>query len=323
MRAISDLKNGLPIYADTKHNIAQTASKKFYFAQEYIDPCILHDLKDFTILSTQERKKYGNDDFDFKIGDAHEQCILDLLKVVETLPLLVCTLHLPKAFAKLDIIKVKREDVIDFTKNFIYDLRLITRTNISLKEAKVAEFFVFRTPVFGREHYVIKIGHPEKDNIPLVRIHSSCYTGDLLASLRCDCRDQLQDTIHFISNNKEYNGGYILYVMQEGRGIGLANKIRTYELQIEKGYDTVDSNLCLGFKDDERSFMPAKKMLDFFKIDTICLITNNPKKQNDIENFGIKVAKMLHTIYNPNAYNAEYLDIKHKKMGHEFKNLLT
>ena len=169
------------------------------------------------------------------------------------------------------------------------------------------------------EHYIIKIGNPEKDKAPLVRIHSSCYTGDLLASLRCDCREQLQETIKFIAENKEYNGGYVLYLMQEGRGIGLENKIEAYRLQQEGGLDTVDSNLALGFGEDERNFTPAFKLLQFLKIKDICLITNNPKKGEDIKHFGINVVKTIPTFFKPNEYNSEYLHIKETRMNHSFK----
>lgn len=312
----SDLKNGLPIYVNLKHNITKVASKKFYFAMERIHPTVLQSLSKFTIISTKERKTYGSPDLDIILPETEEEeLLLKLLKTLEIVPILVATESLDSRFMPLQFNKA---EVKDFLSNFVYDVKLVSQSPISLKNAEEAEFYFFRTLFCNIEHYAIKIGKPENDKIPLIRIHSSCYTGDLLASLRCDCRDQLQESIKFISQNKDYSGGYILYLMQEGRGIGLANKIEAYRLQQEASMDTVDSNLSLGFLEDERSFLPAKRILDFFEIDEVCLITNNPKKQEDLQKLGINVVKTLHTVYNPNPHNIEYLEVKHQRMGHKF-----
>lgn len=319
-RCISDLKNGLPICGIIKHQISKNSSKKFYFAKTEVQPDILTELKDFKIISTKERKSYGKDDFEIITPcNPLEEEILNLLKFAELTPILICVSELPKSLEKMTVFEAKLKDIESFAEEFMHDLHFVAKAPIALKNGKNSEFFVFKAPLIGKEHYVIKIGTPEKDDSPLVRIHSSCYTGDLLASLRCDCRDQLQDAIKFISENKEYNGGYVLYLMQEGRGIGLANKIEAYRLQQEEGLDTVDSNLAIGFLDDERNFTPAFKMLQFLKIKSICLITNNPKKSEDIAKFGIIVKKIVHTFFKPNTYNADYLDVKKTRMNHSFE----
>ncbi len=248
-----------------------------------------------------------------------EEGIINLLKIAEFEPTLICTPALPNEFENVNLVEVLIDEMEEFCKNFIYDLRFISKAPIQLKMAKNCEFFVFRTPLLAIEHYIIKIGEPEKDKYPLVRIHSSCYTGDLLASLRCDCRDQLQESIKFIENAEGFNGGYVLYLMQEGRGIGLANKIKAYRLQQCEGLDTVDSNLAVGFKDDERNFSPAVKMLKFLNISEISLITNNPKKMEDLKKLGVEVHSTIRTVFAVNEYNESYLKVKEERMKHLFE----
>ncbi len=319
MRAISDLKNGLPIFAILKHKPFETASKNFYFVKEAIHPDILAKIS-FKTITTKEGREYGEG---LKGADlpksSEEEYIIKLVKIAEFKPILVCTRSLPEEFENAKLTEVNTDEMKEFCENFIYDLRLVSKAPIQLKMANNCEFFVFRTPLLSIEHYVIKIGEPEKDKYPLVRIHSSCYTGDLLASLRCDCRDQLQETIKFIEKAEGFNGGYVLYLMQEGRGIGLANKIKAYYLQQCEGMDTVDSNLAVGFKDDERNFLPAVKMLNFFNVKEICLITNNPKKKQDLKALGIEVNSVIHTVFSVNEYNQNYLKVKEQKMGHSFQ----
>lgn len=320
IRVISDLKNGLPISVILKHKALQTSSKKFYFAKQTIHPQVLLELEINQIISTKERKAFGKDDF--TVSTTEEPAlneVLELLKIAELEPILAEVETLPEMFQGMEVFEANLRETLEFKKNFIYELKLVAEAPIQLKYAENCEFFVFRTPLLAIEHYIIKIGNPEKDKTPLVRIHSSCYTGDLLASLRCDCRDQLQEAIKFINTAEGFNGGYVLYLMQEGRGIGLANKIHAYKLQQKDGLDTVESNLALGFLDDERSFAPAAKMLHFLNINEVCLITNNPKKAEDLEKLEIKVKNRIHTFFSPNEHNKEYLEVKQEKMGHSFK----
>ncbi|HZU52659.1 MAG TPA: GTP cyclohydrolase II, partial [Holophagaceae bacterium] len=143
-----------------------------------------------------------------------------------------------------------------------------------------------------------------------VRIHSECWTGDVLGSLRCDCRQQLEAALEHIAAH----GGMVLYLRQEGRGIGLLNKLKAYALQ-EQGMDTVEANHALGFPDDLRTYDSAVEMLKFFGIHRIKLLTNNPKKIGALEQAGIEVERERHQL-EANPYNLRYLKTKAKKSGH-------
>ena len=151
----------------------------------------------------------------------------------------------------------------------------------------------------------------DSDDVP-VRLHSECQTGDAIGSLRCDCRDQLETSLKKIGQSEK---GVVLYLRQEGRGIGLTNKIRAYGLQ-DYGYDTVQANIELGFRDDEREYSVAAHMLDSLKIKSIQLMTNNPRKINDLTQHGIKVNKRIPLIIPPNPYNDFYLRTKAERSGH-------
>jgi GTP cyclohydrolase II len=164
----------------------------------------------------------------------------------------------------------------------------------------------------GKEHVAVVHGDVSgKENVP-VRIHSECLTGDVLGSLRCDCRDQLETALRMIG---QMEGGLLLYMRQEGRGIGLVNKIRAYGLQ-EHGYDTVEANLALGFRDDERDYSVAAHMLESLHVRSIRLITNNPRKIEDLAHLGIKVGGRIPHVMPVNEYNRFYLETKAVKSGH-------
>lgn len=164
----------------------------------------------------------------------------------------------------------------------------------------------------GKEHVAITRGDVIGASDVPVRIHSECLTGDALGSLRCDCRDQLETALKKIG---KMDKGIVLYLRQEGRGIGLINKIRAYSLQ-DEGLDTVEANLALGFRDDERDYAVAAHMLMSLKIDSIQLMTNNPKKINQLLQYGIQVNGRIPHIVEPNDYNRFYLETKAAKSGH-------
>jgi GTP cyclohydrolase II len=164
----------------------------------------------------------------------------------------------------------------------------------------------------GKEHVAITRGDViGASNVP-VRIHSECLTGDVMGSLRCDCRDQLEAALKKIGRMEK---GMVLYLRQEGRGIGLINKIRAYSLQ-DEGLDTVEANLALGFRDDERDYAVAAHMLMSLKIESVQLMTNNPKKIDQLMSYGIKVNGRVPHIMEPNEYNRFYLETKAAKSGH-------
>ena len=164
----------------------------------------------------------------------------------------------------------------------------------------------------AKEHVAIMhgnvLGH---DEVP-TRIHSECLTGDAIGSLRCDCRDQLEVALRRIAAQP---CGLVLYLRQEGRGIGLINKVRAYELQ-DRGLDTVDANLALGFRDDEREYSIAAHMLHSLKVKSVRLLTNNPRKVNDLTALGVKIVGRLPHVIPPNDYNRFYLETKASRSGH-------
>jgi GTP cyclohydrolase II len=163
-----------------------------------------------------------------------------------------------------------------------------------------------------KEHAAIVRGNPTfSEDVP-VRLHSECLWGDAIGSLRCDCRDQLETSLRMIG---EMDKGILLYLRQEGRGIGLVNKIRAYGLQ-DHGYDTVEANLALGFRDDEREYGVAAHMLHSLKVNSIRLITNNPRKVADLTAHGIKITGRIPLVVPPNPYNRFYLETKASKSGH-------
>ncbi|MFH1785384.1 MAG: GTP cyclohydrolase II [Candidatus Micrarchaeota archaeon] len=164
----------------------------------------------------------------------------------------------------------------------------------------------------GREHLaLVRCEHKSHNGLP-VRVHSKCLTGDTLTSLKCDCRAQLKASMKYIERNK---CGILIYLDQEGRGIGLVNKIKAYALQ-EKGMDTVEANVHLGFQEDMRDFSIASDILECFGITEIALMTNNPEKIQQIEKHGIKVIKRIPIIIKANKHNKKYLETKKQKMKH-------
>jgi GTP cyclohydrolase II len=164
----------------------------------------------------------------------------------------------------------------------------------------------------GGEHIaLVRCEHPSHCPVP-VRIHSRCLTGDTLASLRCDCRAQLEQSMRYLEKRK---CGMLIYLDQEGRGIGLANKIKAYALQ-DKGMDTVEANVHLGFGEDMRDFGVAAEILKYFGVEEVELLTNNPNKIADIERHGIKIIRRIPVITKANRYNKDYLETKKKKMNH-------
>ena len=171
----------------------------------------------------------------------------------------------------------------------------------------------FWNPVDGKEHAAFVHGHEAIDGeaVP-VRIHSECLTGDAIGSLRCDCRDQLEASLRQLA---EMPYGILLYLRQEGRGIGLTNKIRAYALQ-DHGLDTVQANVALGFHDDEREYREAAEMLLKLGFSQVRLMTNNPRKLDGLRGLGIDVVGRIPLVMEPNRYNRAYLETKARKSGH-------
>lgn len=191
------------------------------------------------------------------------------------------------------------------------DVMIVARARLPLDDLPPTQIVVFRARDDGQEHVALVIGafggHP-----PVVRLHSECLTGDVFGSLKCDCGPQLKEALRLIG---EAGGGILLYLRQEGRGIGIANKIRAYALQ-DRGLDTVDANRRLGFADDERSYWHAAAMLRALGADRVRLLTNNPDKVSGLSDAGIAVVERIAHTMPANPHNADYLAAKRKKSGH-------
>jgi len=170
----------------------------------------------------------------------------------------------------------------------------------------------FRQKSNGQEHFALIKGSWEKDEPILVRVHSSCATGDILGSERCDCGEQLHKAMEMIEQEGK---GVIVYMQQEGRGIGLMNKLAAYKLQ-EEGYDTVDANLCLGFKADERDYGCGAQILRTLGVQKMRLMTNNPVKRVGLEAYGLEIVENVPIEIQPNEHNLKYLKTKKERMGH-------
>ncbi len=170
----------------------------------------------------------------------------------------------------------------------------------------------FRQTSNGMEHFALVKGKWEEDEPVLVRVHSSCATGDILGSKRCDCGEQLHKAMQMIEKERK---GVVVYMQQEGRGIGLMNKMAAYKLQ-EEGYDTVDANIHLGFKPDERDYGCGAQMLRHLGIHKMRLITNNPVKRVGLEAYGLEIVENVPIEITPNPYNKRYLATKRERMGH-------
>ncbi len=193
-------------------------------------------------------------------------------------------------------------------------VREIARTELTTLHGRFTAV-VLADDVSRKEHLALVYGDIAKaarEGAPLVRIHSECLTGDVLGSRRCDCGPQLNRALGALV---EEGAGIVLYLRQEGRGIGLANKLRAYALQ-DQGHDTVDANLALGFAPDLRDFAVAAKMLSTFGVSAVRLMTNNPEKVKALEVFGVRVSKRVPIVVEPDEYSRSYLETKRTKLGH-------
>ena len=191
-------------------------------------------------------------------------------------------------------------------------LAIASRARLPTGAAEPGEIVAFRSTEDAAEHVALLIGAPNGQP-PLVRLHSECLTGDVLGSLKCDCGPQLQGALQAIAAS---GWGILLYLRQEGRGIGLVNKLRAYALQ-DQGFDTVDANLRLGFGDDERDFGVAAAMLKKLGQEEVRLLTNNPRKVAGLEGAGVRVAEQVPLKVGENPHNLHYLETKKSRSGHK------
>ena len=188
----------------------------------------------------------------------------------------------------------------------------VAQARVPMALAEAGRLHIFRPDDGGEEHYAIEIGSPPRDLPVLARLHSACFTGDVLGSLKCDCGPQLHAALALMGQE---GAGVLLYLNQEGRGIGLANKMRAYSLQ-DQGFDTVEANHRLGFEDDERDFRIGSALLRSLGFSSVRLLTNNPAKVRMLEATGIHVAERVPLRVGESRHNAGYLATKAAKSGH-------
>ena len=195
-------------------------------------------------------------------------------------------------------------------------LSIQTRARLPVAAADDAEIVAFRARDDLREHVALIIGTQDRDRVPLVRLHSECLTGDVLGSLKCDCGPQLDAALHAMADEEAQGGwGVLLYLRQEGRGIGLINKLRAYQLQ-DQGFDTVDANERLGLPNESRDFPVAARMLDLLGVPAIRLMTNNPAKVEALRSVGVEITERVPHQLPSNPHNHRYLETKRDRSGH-------
>lgn len=214
--------------------------------------------------------------------------------------------------ANRDLLTVEADAIARYTSLSADTLRPVTEARMPLAAAENARIIGFRPADGGAEHFAIVIGDPEANQPALCRLHSECFTGDILGSMRCDCGPQLNHALELIG---EAGHGVLLYLAHEGRGIGLMNKLRAYQLQ-DRGLDTVDANEHLGFEPDERSFQAAASMLKHLGIEKIRLMTNNPAKVEALVLEGVNVVERQRHALPANPHNRSYLQTKALRSGH-------
>ncbi len=213
---------------------------------------------------------------------------------------------------KFDFKLISIKDLIEFRLKTDSLIEEIVRVDLPTKYGHF-KLVAFHEKNTSNEHLALIKGEWEKEEPVLVRVHSSCFTGDILGSLRCDCGEQLHRAMQMVQARGK---GVILYMNQEGRGIGLVNKLRAYKLQ-ENGMDTVEANLHLGFPMDKRDYGVGAQILRYLGISKISLLSNNPKKRAGLSGYGLEIVDTIPIEVDPNPHNEKYLQTKRDKLGHE------
>ncbi|WP_207455598.1 GTP cyclohydrolase II [Azospirillum sp. SYSU D00513] len=251
---------------------------------------------------------------------SREAAAVDLARLARLLPAAVVA-PVPDAQGRAsewaaahDVLLVRAGDIADYRVHVVRTLRRVADARVPLDGAENTRIVAFRPADGGPEHLAIVIGDPDPAQPVLARLHSECFTGDLLGSLRCDCGEQLRGAIREISAQ---GSGVLLYLAQEGRGIGLVNKLRAYRIQ-DRGFDTVDANEILGFEADERVYLPAAEMLRQLGFGRVRLLTNNPEKLRQLARCGIEVLERVAHVFPSNRHNEGYLRTKAERSGHMF-----
>jgi 3,4-dihydroxy 2-butanone 4-phosphate synthase/GTP cyclohydrolase II len=220
--------------------------------------------------------------------------------------------QLRKIADKFDLKIVSIKDLIEYRLKTDSTIEEVVRVDMPTKYG-IFKLVAFKEKITGGEHLALIKGEWEKDEPVLTRVHSSCFTGDILGSFRCDCGEQLHKAMQMVDAEGK---GVVLYMNQEGRGIGLMNKLRAYKLQ-EEGMDTVEANLQLGFGMDERDYGVGAQILRHLGVTKLRLMSNNPKKRAGLSGYGLEIVEIVPIEIKPNEHNEKYLTTKRDKMGHK------
>jgi GTP cyclohydrolase II len=279
------------------------------------DALLINELADPTVMRQMPRPAIALED-----APAHgiAAAAIELAKLARLLP----AVALFPIETRLGALLARREGIVELSVGTVAEhrsvlakgQRRVADARVPLADAENARIVAFRPDDGGTDHLAILIGEPKGPGPVLARIHSECFTGDLLGSLRCDCGEQLRGAIRAIA---QAGSGVVIYLAQEGRGIGLVNKLRAYRLQ-DSGFDTVDANEQLGFEADERIYQPAAEILHQLGFDRVRLLTNSPDKIEALQHFGIAVTERVPLTVAPNDHNRSYLTTKQAKSGHLF-----
>jgi GTP cyclohydrolase II len=258
---------------------------------------------DHSLIATARHR-----DFTVETCDALTAASLKLAKRARLLPAVLLVTSRPLA---QQVLEISATHLKQLTEPSALDLEKVCDARVPLAGHEDCRLVLFRDRLDASEHVAVVIGSPKNSAVP-VRLHSACLTGDLLASLRCDCGDQLRGAVDQLATA---GGGVLLYLAQEGRGIGLANKLRAYELQ-DTGLDTIEADRHLGFSADERSYVAAASMLRHLGMTRIQLLTNNLEKIEALQNAGIEVVAGHRLIGAVNRHNVRYVHAKRERAGH-------
>ena len=291
---------GLDISPQHAYSLAHPSGFNFELIAQLTDP--------LTSAMSQLAFKEHLQDLVITQADHFAQSCLSLSKLARLLPAVVLV-EMPISGA---LPGVSPDSINAYASNAASALTLVSEARVPLESVEQAKVLAFRPEYGGIEHLAIVIGDIDVNLPVLIRLHSECFTGDLLGSLRCDCGSQLRGAIDVMAKN---GSGILLYLAQEGRGIGLVNKFRAYQLQ-DIGHDTVDANLQLGFDSDERNYSPAVAILKLLGVSQVRLMTNNPIKVKALSEWGVEVTERVPHAYPANPHNEHYLQTKVKKSGH-------
>src|SRR6202142_1405551 len=255
---------------------------------------------------------------DVKAAGPAASAAIDLVKLSQGLPAVLIADVVAGRAIDHHIITLEAEAVARFGDETIRSLAIASKASVPLNSGTRVDFVVFRDAMGGSPVAII-VGKPDFSEPVLVRLHSACLTGDVFGARRCDCGDQLNLALKRL---EEIGGGVVLYMPQEGRGLGLANKMRTYQMQ-DDGLDTVDANTTLGFYDDERDYGIAARMLQMLNCNRVVLLTNNPAKLDGLAKSGIEITGRMALEAPINAANRRYLTAKAARAGHRLNHLIT